>query len=143
MTFEDVLVSTDLLVLDVDEKLQSGGLGRHRDKSMTEKSVTTMMEPAPEEASKNLPNHFGGEWSNKPIRAEAPPFLWTDRGWGLLMKETVQVRIAGLQDGRGILGFMLRAGSWGMMDYTVVGGDALEACKAEIPVEGQIAGKDE
>ena len=135
MKIGDSLLGTDLLILGKGEKLQSGGPGRHRKDAESQPLATMETEPVPKEARQEFSDHFGGKYLEEKTPMAPPAFLWTDRGWGLLMKDPVMVRMAGLEDGRAMLGLMMLAGEKGMIDYLIVVGDALEACKEEYPVE--------
>lgn len=133
MNVEGVLAGSELLILDVNEKLQSGGLGRHQNKEDVRGAVN--VDPVPEDAREGFTTHFGGRFHEDKTTALPPPFLWSDRGWGILMRDPVAVRFSPLQDGRAILNLNMRAGSNGLYEYIIMVGDALEACKEEYPVE--------
>ena len=159
MNISSTLVGTELFWLAPGEKLQSGGPGLHRARerplspavpepgsqsaSESEQPATEMAEqsrgedvtPVPEGMRDEMVRHFGGHFIEESTRLMPPPFLHTDRGWGILMKDPVQVRIRGLLDGRAQVALMMRAGERGMVEYIVVMGEALEACKEEYPVE--------
>lgn len=153
------LVGTELFWLAPGEKLQSGGPGRHRARkrplspgvpelgsqsaSESEQPATEIAEhsrgedvtPIPEGMRDEMMTHFGGHFIEESTRAMPPPFLHTDRGWGILMKDPVQVRLRGLLDGRAQVALMMGAGERGMVEYIIVMGEALEACKEEYPVK--------
>ena len=147
MNISSMLVGTELFWLAPGEKLQSGGPGRHRPRgqsaSENEQPATEIAEhsrgedvtPVPEGMRDEMANHFGGHFIEESTRAMPPPFLHTDRGWGILMKDPVQVRLRGLLDGRAQVALMMGAGEKGMVEYIVVMGEALDACKEVYPVE--------
>ena len=159
MNMDSTLVGTELFWLSPGEKLQSGGPGRHRARerplslavqeprsqsaSGSEQPATETAEgsrgvdvtPVPEDMRDAIAGHFGGHFIEESTRVMPPPFLHTDRGWGILMKDPVQVRLQALLDGRAEVALMMLAGEKGMMEYIVVMGEALEACKEEYPVE--------
>lgn len=159
MNIFSTLVGTELFWLAAGEKIQSGGPGRHRARE-TPSSLATLepgrqsaseseqpvietaenyhgedVTPIPEGVRDEMANHFGGHFIEEPTKAMPPPFLHTDRGWGILMKDPVQVRLGWLLDGRAEVALTMGAGAKGMMEYIVVMGEALEACKEEYPVE--------
>ena len=144
LNIEDVLAGTEPLILDVGEKIQSGGLGLHPpppSQQQQQQQIGEPVVPVPPESRESFSQHFGGTYHDEPTTASPPPFLWSDRGWGILMKDPLAVRMAGLVDGRAVLSLMMaaggraeRAGEGGMIDYVVVVGEALEACREEYPV---------
>ncbi|KAL9071212.1 MAG: hypothetical protein Q9161_004389 [Pseudevernia consocians] len=159
MNIDSTLVGTELFWLAPGEKIQSGGPGRHRARerplslaapepgsqlaSESEQPATETADdsrgvdvtPVPKGMRDEMANHFGGHFVEEPMSTLPPPFLHTDRGWGILMKDPVQVRLAWLLDGRAEVALMMGAGEKGMVEYIVVMGEALEACKEEYPVE--------
>ena len=159
MNIDSTLVGTELLWLASGEKLQSGGPGRHRARGRplslaaaesgsqsasgseqpaaetADDSRAVDVTPIPEGMRDEMAKHFGGHFIEEPTSALPPPFLHTDRGWGILMKDPVQVRLGLLLDGRAEVALIMGAGEKGMVEYIVVMGEALEACKEEYPVE--------